>query len=138
MKGTFAMQSEFHRLVKVASTFAFVLFSSLAAASGQQPYEAGAFKAAQAAGKPVLVEIHADWCTECKMQNQVLSKLTREAAYAGVVRFRVDFDKQKDVVKAFGARKQSTLVIYKGDKEVGRAVGITGEDRIKALLNKAI
>ena len=40
------------------------------------PFSAEAFKAAQASGSPILVEIHADWCPTCKAQNPILDKLT--------------------------------------------------------------
>ncbi|HET7763781.1 MAG TPA: thioredoxin family protein [Burkholderiales bacterium] len=109
-----------------------------AVAAPSRAYDAGAFKEAQSAGKSVLVEIHADWCGECRMQDKVLGKLSAEAPYAGLVRLRVDFDGQKDLVKSFGARKESTLILYKGDREVGRAVGITSEPKIRELLERAI
>ncbi len=122
----------------LVSAFALFLTTSLALAGEPKPFDPNAFKAAQAAGKPILVEIHADWCTECKMQNRVLNKLSDQPRYASLVRLRVDYDKQKDVVKEFKAKQQSTLVVYKGDKELARAVGITSEDKIRALVDKAL
>ena len=115
-----------------------LLASTLATAAPRALYDDGEFRSAQASGAPVLVEIHADWCGECKMQDRVLTRLVGEPAYARFVRFRVDYDKQKDLVRAFGANHQSTLVLYRGDKEVARAVGITSEAKIRELLNKAI
>jgi hypothetical protein len=50
--------------------------------------------------------------------------------------FRVDFDSQKDAVKAFGARMQSTLITFKGFQETGRSVGDTNSSSIAALLDK--
>ncbi len=50
--------------------------------------------------------------------------------------FRVDFDSQKDVVKAFGARMQSTLITFKGSQETGRSVGDTNPSSIAVLLDK--
>jgi thioredoxin 1 len=112
--------------------------TGVANAAGAAPFDAAAFKSATDAGKPVIVEVHADWCGECKAQNQVLTKLTAEPAYAGLVRFRVDYDRQKELIRKFGARKQSTLVLYKGSAEVARLVGETAEAKIKAMLGKAI
>ena len=40
----------------------------------------------------------------------------------------IDFDSQKDLVNRFGARMQSTLITFKGDKEEGRSVGDTKRD----------
>jgi thiol-disulfide isomerase/thioredoxin len=132
------MHTSFRSVAALVSTFALLLAPSIALAADPRPFDPSAFKAAQAAGKPIVVEIHADWCTECKMQNRVLNKLSDQPPYANLVRLRVDYDKQKDVVKEFKAKKQSTLVVYKGDKELARAVGITSEDKIRALVDKAI
>ena len=35
------------------------------------PYSADEFQAAQAAGEPVLIDIHADWCSTCQAQRRV-------------------------------------------------------------------
>ena len=106
-------------------------------ASAQQPFTEQTFKAAQDAGKPVLIEIHADWCPTCKAQLPILNKLSQQPAYSGIERLRVDFDSQKNVVKRFKAKMQSTLVLYKGKTEVARSVGETDEGRIRAMLDKA-
>ena len=111
----------------------------LAAFAGmERPFDNAAFEAAQAAGKPVLVEIHADWCPTCKAQKPVLDKLSGQPKYSGIERFRVDYDAQKDQVKRFKAKMQSTLVVYRGKDEVARSVGETDEGRIRALLDKAL
>jgi thioredoxin 1 len=125
---------------KLLRTFAFAFaFSALPAFAGmERPFDAAAFTAAQDAGKPVLVEIHADWCPTCKAQKPVLDRLSGQPKYSGVERFRVDFDAQKDLVKRFKAKTQSTLVMYRGKDEVARSVGETDESRIRALLDKAL
>jgi len=127
-----------NRALQILSVCALFCWASLAPAVSQLPFDSSAFNAAKDAGKPVLVEIHADWCGECRAQNLVLNKLTGEPAYANVVRFRVDYDRQKDLVKTFKARKQSTMVLYKGTAEVARVVGETSEKRIREMLNKAM
>ena len=45
--------------------------------------------------------------------------------YRDLVVVHVDFDSQKDAVKRFGARVQSTLITFKDGKETGRSVGQT-------------
>jgi thiol-disulfide isomerase/thioredoxin len=117
---------------------AFLVWGLPAFAGMERPFDAQAFAAAQDAGKPILVEIHADWCPTCKAQKPVLDRLSGQPRYSGVERFRVDFDAQKDVVKRFKARTQSTLVLFKGKDEVARSVGETDEGRIRSLLDKAL
>ena len=120
------------------SLAAFLVWALPASAGMERPFDAKAFAAAQDAGKPVLVEIHAGWCPTCKAQKPILDKLSGQPKYSGVERFRVDFDDQKDVVKQFKAQVQSTLIVYRGKNEVARSVGETDEGRIRALLDKAL
>jgi thioredoxin 1 len=97
-----------------------------------------AFAAAQKTGKPIFVAIHASWCPTCEAQNPILSKLMADPRFKDLVYFVVDFDSQKDAVKYFGARIQSTLIAFKGARETGRSVGDTDPFSIAALLNKAL
>ena len=107
-------------------------------ANSAVPFSAEAFKAAQASGSPILVEIHADWCPTCKVQNPILDKLTSNTKFKDLKVFRVDFDAMKPVVKQFGAQMQSTLIVFKGTAEQGRSVGDTKEASIEALLDKSL
>ena len=94
------------------------------------------FAAAQKADKPILIGIHASWCPTCKAQDPILGELMSAPKFNDLVYFVVDFDRQKDAVKYFGARVQSTLIAFKGEKETGRSVGDTNRSSIAALLSK--
>jgi thioredoxin 1 len=96
-----------------------------------------AFATAQSAGKSILVDIYATWCPTCKAQEPILADLQKSEKFKDFVVFRVDFDDQKDVVKRFGARSKSTLIVYKGTVEAGRSVGDTRRASIESLLGKA-
>jgi thioredoxin len=109
-----------------------------AGANTAVPFSAEAFKAAQASGSPILVKIDADWCPTCKAQQPILDKLTADPKFKNMKIFRVDFDSMKPVVKEFGARMQSTLIVFKGAAEEGRSVGDTREESISALLDKSL
>lgn len=108
------------------------------AAEDVRPFSPAEFGAAQQASKPILVEIHAGWCPTCKAQAPIVAELRKEPKFKDLVVFRVDFDSQKEVVRQFGARQQSTLVAFRGSAEVGRSVGDTSKSSISALLAKAI
>jgi len=101
-------------------------------------FDSGSFAAAQKAGKPILVAIHASWCPTCKAQKPILNELMAEPKFKDLIYFVVDFDTQKDAVRFFGAQMQSTLIAFKGTKETGRSVGDTERSLIAALLNKAL
>jgi len=89
-------------------------------------------------GGPALVFIHAEWCSTCRVQDKILSELLPTNEFKGIATLHVDFDAQKSVVRAFGAQYQSTLIIFKGGKEVARSTAETDRERIAALLRKAL
>lgn len=103
-----------------------------------KPFTDAALSAAQATGKPVLVEIHADWCPTCRAQTATLNKLAEDPRFKDVIVLRVDFDSQKDVVRKLKARSQSTLIVFKGTTERGRVVGDAAQASLDALLSKAL
>lgn len=129
----------FARIVTFAAVAATALTFALSAqAFDSKPYDEASFKAAQSVGKPILVDVFAPWCPTCKAQQQVLESLKSKPEYDKLTVFQVDFDNQKDAVKGFGARTQSTLIAFKGDKETGRSAGDTRPDSIEALLKSAL
>ena len=103
-----------------------------------RPFDAKAFEAAQTAGKAILVEISAPWCPTCKAQKPILSSLAAKAKFKDLVAFEIDFDSQKDLLRKFDVFMQSTLISFKGSKEVGRSTGDTNASSIEALLDKSI
>ena len=107
-------------------------------AAETRTFDLGSFAAAQKAGKPILVAIHASWCPTCKAQKPILSELMAGPKFKDLIYFVVDFDTQKDAVKFFGARMQSTLIAFKGATETARSVGDTERFSIAALLNKTL
>lgn len=124
----------------ISALSAAVLMSAVAfgaRAADKVNYDAKSFAAAQAAGKPILVEIHATWCPTCKAQAPILSDLEKQEKFRNLTVFHVDFNSQKEAVKTFGARMQSTLITFKGPLETGRSVGDTNPSSIAALLDKA-
>ncbi|CAX22857.1 MAG: thioredoxin family protein [Methylorubrum extorquens] len=115
-----------------------LLTGTAASAANPIAYTPAAFEVAQKAGKLVLVHITAPWCTTCAAQKPILAQLEAQPRFKDLQVFEVDFDSRKDVVRRFGATMQSTLIVYKGDKEAGRSSGETRPEAIRALLNKGI
>lgn len=130
------MMSRRHMLAVAALGVAFA--SSAAFAGMRADYTAAGLAAAQKAGKSILVEVHAPWCPVCKAQTPVLSKLEADPRFANLAVFHVDFDSQKDALKALGVQKQSTLIVYKGAAEKGRSTGATDPLSIEELLEKSL
>lgn len=127
------------RLVALLILLVFPLATSSAVGAAElKPFDAGSFKAAQEAGGPILVDIAASWCPTCKAQKPIIESLVREPEFSDMIILHVDFDTQKDVVRAFGATSQSTLIAFRGQNETGRSVGDTNPDSIEALLRSAV
>lgn len=114
-----------------------LLFPLFAHAVGE-PYTQDKLDALNKSGKPALVFIHAPWCPTCRAQDAVLEKLLPTEEFKAITTLKVDFDTQQAIVKAFGVRYQSTLIVFKSGKEVARVTGETNRDRIAELLRKAL
>jgi thioredoxin 1 len=121
-------------LVAVAST----VMSTTATAAPVQKFSTAALQAAQRAGKPVLVDIHADWCPTCRRQAPTIEAISRDPAFAKLVILKLDFDAQVAERTVLSVTKQSTLIAYNGRAERNRATGITDPAQIKALAATAL
>ncbi|MBK7900476.1 MAG: thioredoxin family protein [Azonexus sp.] len=120
-----------------------LFFLGLALVAGQAfaagvAYDQARFDTLQKEGKPVLVFIHADWCPICKAQDKVLDELLPTPEMKALTVLRVDYDKQKNALRAHKATMQSTLVLYRGGKEIGRLTGETRKDQVAAFLKQAL
>ena len=126
------------QLIRAALFSASFLFLSASAyALDKIPFTADKFQAAQQAGRPILVDVFATWCPTCKAQAPVLEELAARPEYKGLTVFEVNFDNQKDVVRNFGVRVQSTLIAFKGSKETARSTGETSEAGIEKVIKAA-
>lgn len=127
--------------LRLLATFALATIAvtaSPALAAPVQPFSTAALQAAQAAGRSVLVDVHADWCPTCRRQDPSVAELSRDPAFAKLVILKLDFDSQAPEKKALGVRMQSTLIAFKGTRETARATGITERDAIRALAATAL
>ena len=116
---------------------AFLLVSVSAASAFEfQPYETGAVKAAIASGKPVVVHVYAPWCLQCRAQASILARFSTDPQLDRVTFFKVNYDDQKDVVAALGVPR-STLIGYKGGKEVARMSWGTSQEDVTKVLQAA-
>ena len=110
--------------------------TALANAGLSEPYTQKRFDELAAQGKPALVAVHATWCPTCKAQKPILGELMGRPEFKDVTELVVDFDAQKPVVKQYKVSMQSTLIGFKGGKEVGRSVGDTTQAGIEGLVKK--
>jgi len=106
--------------------------------SGFERYSPEAFRAAQRAGQTVVVDVYAVWCTTCRSQQLALEGAMDGEPPDSWSGFRVDFDSDRDFLKAYGVPMQSTLIVFDGEREISRSVGLTGRAEIRGQLRSAL
>lgn len=124
------------KTVRLFAALAFTAVAGIAQALDIAPWTAADFAREQAAGKAVALHFHADWCPTCKAQEKVFNGWRGDAAVPGRL-LVVDYDKARELRRQFGVRTQSTLIVFKGDKEVARLAGATDPASLRAALEAA-
>ena len=108
------------------------------AAADEVPFNQTKYEQAVAAGKPVVVYLHADWCPTCRAQQPIVDRLSKEPRLKEVTIFVADFDKETALEKSLKVNQQSTFVVFKQGHEVTRSTGQTAEPVIRATLEQAL
>lgn len=125
-----------------SALFGLAAVVSLASAGAQaaevKKFDETTLAQAQAAGRPVLVDVKAWWCPVCASQNRKIKEITSSPAYDKLLILEINYDGQKDEWRKLGVRKQATLIGYKGAKEVGRVEFRTDKDEIAQLLSRTV
>lgn len=130
--------SIFRPLLSLAAVPVLLVAATPAFAGEIVPFTIAAFHKAQAAGKPILVDAHADWCPTCRRQAPILSAIAKDKAFAQLVILKLDYDAQRAEKQMLGIRQQSTLIAFSGKTETGRSTGVTEPAQIRALANSAL
>lgn len=123
----------------IASGAAALMTPMAAFAAGFVDYKPGVIETALAEGKTVLVDYSAKWCGTCKRQERVINALRdKNGAYDAAMTFvKVDWDtyKNDDVTVVRSIPRRSTLIVLRGEDELGRVVAGTSESQIKKLMD---
>ena len=112
------------------------------AVAGDTEYSPEVLKADLAAGKTVFVDFNAVWCPTCHAQGRAIQAIrAANPAYDKAITFlNADWDTwgNGDLVKQLNIPRRSTLVVLKGNKELGRIVAETDAAKIQALMDLAL
>lgn len=126
----------------LALTAVVTLAAPMANAAGVPEYSPELLAAELAAGKTVFLDFKASWCSTCKAQERVIDALKAgNPSYEAAISFiNVDWDVwgETAIVADMNIPRRSTLVVLKGDKELGRIVAGTAKADIKALMDLAL
>ena len=93
------------------------------------------FDKAQSEGKIVVVSSWVKYCTSCASQMKVLEKAKND--FNNIEYFAFDVS-NKEIAKFFNVQYQTTLLIFKDNKEVYRSIGETTKELIYDALKSSI
>ena len=123
----------------LALSGATLFLPSFAHASDDLDYTPGLIKQELAAGKTLFVDFYAEWCSTCRTQRRRIEALRKEnPAYDAAMTFiEVDWDTygKTEITRRYGIPRRSTLLVLRGNEELGRIVAGTSKSDIKALLD---
>lgn len=125
-------------LARAAVLFTLSAMLPLAMAGEVKTYDQRTFDKLAQDGKPVVLAIHATWCPTCKAQKPIINELMGQTAYKEVTTLMIDFDTNKPLLQKYRVPRQSTLIAFKGSKEVGRSVADTTHESIESLIKKTL
>lgn len=118
----------------IATPLALAPATAQATAVRHVPFTQAAFAAAQAAGKPILIDVYAPWCPVCRAQQAPIAAAQADPANADLVVFRLDFDGQKTEQRPLRVTGQATLIAFRGRTETGRLQGNSDRAAIARLV----
>lgn len=99
-------------------------------------YEDAAFKKAVAAGQPVVLVFSKADCPSCLQQVPHLKSLLAEKDFRKLKVFQVDFVKSPELAKQHNVMAWTTVLLFKGGKEVSRSWGLTDKEMLRNELGK--
>ena len=119
-------------------TFIFIFclfFFSSSAIAKETTFKKELFDKAQSEGKVVIVSSWIKYCTSCASQMKVLNNAKNEFDNIEFFSFNIT---NKEISKLFNVQYQTTLLIFKDNKEVYRSIGETNRDLIYEAIKSSI
>jgi len=122
--------------------FQLFIFNTSVSMEKETTFDKMLFDKAQSEGKVVIVSSWIKYCSSCASQMKVLNKAKNEGKlldikFKNIEYFSFDVT-NKEIANLFNVKFQTTLLIFKNNKEVYRSLGETTEDLIYQALKKAV
>ena len=113
----------------------FTLILNAQAIGKETTYKKELFDKALSDGKVVVVSSWVKYCTSCASQMKILNKAKNN--FDNIVYFTFDVT-NKEIAELFNVQYQTTLLIFKDNKEVYRSIGETTKELIYDALKASI
>ena len=116
--------------------FVFCLFAFNASADEKKTtFTKELFDKAQSDGKVVVVSSWVKYCSSCASQMKVLNEAKNEFDNIEYFTFNIE---NKEISNLLNVQYQTTLLIFKDNKEVYRSIGETSRDLIYEAIKTSI
>ena len=113
----------------------FILALNTKAIGKETTFKKELFEKALLDGKVVVVSSWIKYCTSCASQMKILNKAKNN--FDNIVYFTFDVT-NKEIAELFNVQYQTTLLIFKDNKEVYRSIGETTKELIYDALKSSI
>ena len=90
----------------------------------------------QKSGKTIVINSWNKYCSTCAAQTKDFDQAMKDFKDVEILFY--EQDKNKDIAKTLGINYWTTILVFKGQNEVGREMGLTDKDQIYSLINKGI
>ena len=120
----------------------FCIITSVVHSEKQTTFDKNLFEKAQSNGKVVIVSSWIKYCSSCASQMKVLQKAKNDGELSDIKFDNIEYFSfdvtDKEISDLFDVQYQTTLLIFKGNKEVYRSIGETTTDLIYEAIKTSI
>jgi thioredoxin 1 len=86
-------------------------------------------------GKPVIVDMWAEWCGPCRMLTPIVEEMAKEYEGRAVIG-KLNVDDNPTVTAKYGVRNIPTLLFFKGGEIADKQVGAVPKSALVGKLEK--
>ncbi len=119
-----------------------IIITTVNAMEKETTFDKKLFDKAQSEGKIVIVSSWIKYCSSCASQMRVLQNAKNDGKLSDINFDNIEYFSfdvaNKEITNLFDVKYQTTLLIFKGNKEVYRSIGETTEDLIYEAIKASI
>ena len=119
-----------------------IIITTVNAMEKETTFDKKLFDKAQSEGKIVIVSSWIKYCSSCASQMRVLQNAKNDGKLSDINFDNIEYFSfdvaNKEITNLFDVKYQTTLLIFKGNKEVYRSIGETTPDLIYEAIKTSI
>ena len=126
----------FRIIMKILAFFILLISTSSFAGEYETNFNIEKFNFAQKNGKIVVIHSWNKSCSTCARQKPILEKAKKD--FENVIFMNFEQTKNKDIAELLKIDYWTTIVVYKGNNELAREIGLYNKKGIYNLIKKGI